>query len=164
MHFIRRSIRKEYFLKLSLSAFLVLGGCAWGYVFFKKRNVLLVFGLVALLIGLKLLRETLSHSQIESAPLWQILHRESGRLQVVWVYHVKTQVMPYGFHIWERGTIYFKLIDGREITLDLPATKQKMVSKFLNRVLPHASFGYSEERQQLFDRDPSLLLRSDQML
>lgn len=160
MHLIRTSIRRELILKLTLSILLFAAGIVVGYVYFKKRNVLATFGLVAVLAGLKLLRDTLRRSKVEDDPLWQLLQKDSGRQQIVWVYCVTTQVMPFGFHLWQRGAMFFKLMDGEEITVSLPAGKQKMVSRFLNRLLPHASFGYSEEKQRLFESDPSMLLRS----
>lgn len=161
MHLIWKAIRQEFYLKLVLGISLLVGGAIGGYVFFKKENIMAVFGLVAILLGLKLLRDAIRHSKVEEELLWQLLHRESGRWQIVWVYTMTTQVMPFGFLLWERGVMFFKLIDGKEISIELPANKQKMVSRFLNRLLTHASFGYSDERQHLFDRDPSMLIRND---
>jgi hypothetical protein len=67
--------------------------------------------------------------------------------------------MPFGLYLWERGTMFFMLQDGDEISVGLPARKLKMVSRFLNKLLPHASFGYTAERQQQFEADPKLLLK-----
>ena len=92
----------------------------------------------------------------EDERLWYLLNENPK--QIVWVYSITTQTMPFGFHLWDTGTMYFKLLDGDEITVGLPTKKLKMVSKFLNRLLPHASFGYSEERQAQFEKDPKLLL------
>ena len=161
MQLLRRSIRREFYWKLALVAVLFTAGIGFGYVFFEKRNVLATFGLVATVFGLKLLRDILLQPRPEDDPLWQLLHTANGQQQIVWVYCLTTQVMPFGFHLWERGTMFFKLLNGDEMTVGLPAGKQKMVSRFLNRLLPHASFGYSEERRIQFEANPALLRRKN---
>lgn len=146
-------------MKLGFGGVLLAGGTAFGYVFFEKRNLLATFGLAAALAGLKLLWDVLRRPTPEDEHLWQLLNHQPR--QIVWVYTMTTQTMPFGFYLWERGTMYFKLLDGSEISLSLPARKLKMVSKFLNRLLPHASFGYSEDRLRQFETNPASLLRSE---
>ncbi|MFQ5445897.1 MAG: hypothetical protein ACE5FF_03095 [Saprospiraceae bacterium] len=65
--------------------------------------------------------------------------------------------MPFGFHLWDRGEMYFMLMDGSEVSISLPAVQLKMVLRFMNKLLPHASFGYSAERQRQFEMDPATL-------
>ncbi|MCB0522119.1 MAG: hypothetical protein H6577_09025 [Lewinellaceae bacterium] len=157
MRLLRSSIRQEQRAKLALAVFLLVSGAVFGYVFFEERNILATFGLVAVMVGLKLLWEILRSPKVENDRLWQLLNSQSKH--IVWVYSMNTQTMPFGFYLWERGTMYFKLLDGGEFSVSLPARKLKMVSKFLNRLLPHASFGHSAERERLFEEDPSLLLK-----
>ena len=72
--------------------------------------------------------------------------------------------MPFGFYLWETGQMYFKLVDGQEICLFVPARKLRMVSRFLNKVLPHATFGYSPENAQLFRENPLQLIKNHSSL
>ncbi|MBI5917347.1 MAG: hypothetical protein HY842_18420 [Bacteroidetes bacterium] len=67
--------------------------------------------------------------------------------------------MPFGMLLSERGTLHVMLLDGGQLTLTLPPQKLRLASKHLHRLLPHASFGYSEERRQQFETDPALLVR-----
>ena len=157
LRLLRRSIRQEQRTKLALAIFLLAGGAAFGYVFFEKGNILATFGLVAVMVGLKVLWDLLQRPKVEDDRLWQLLHYQPR--QIVWVYGMSTQTMPFGFYLWEQGTMYFKLLDGGEISISVPAHQLRMVSKFLNRLLPHASFGYSEERRQQFEADPASLLK-----
>jgi hypothetical protein len=53
--------------------------------------------------------------------------------------------------------LYFKLSNGDEITVSLRPQKLKVISKFLNRLLPHASFGYSHDRAQWYHVHPDML-------
>jgi len=67
--------------------------------------------------------------------------------------------MPFGFQFSKNGTIYFKLADGDELSVSLPARQLKTVSKALNKILPQATFGYSEANAQYYDIDPEMLRR-----
>ena len=66
--------------------------------------------------------------------------------RILWVYTLETQLMPFGFKVIDKGLIYFKMTDGEEISIKLSAKNLKLVSRFLNRLLPEAMFGYSEEK------------------
>lgn len=78
---------------------------------------------------------------------------------IVWVYGLINQMSPYGFRFLKQGILYFQFEDGEEISVALPARELKLVSRFLNRVLPHATFGFSEEKANLFKKDPNALRR-----
>lgn len=66
--------------------------------------------------------------------------------QIRWVYAVITERHPFGFKFSSSAIIYLVEEDGYEYSVSIPRTKAKLVSKTLNRVLPHAEFGYTEER------------------
>ncbi|MCB0705795.1 MAG: hypothetical protein KDC34_10820 [Saprospiraceae bacterium] len=72
----------------------------------------------------------------------------------VWVYGLINQMSPYGFLFMRQGILYFKLADGQEISVSIPDDRLKMVSRFFNRVLPHATFGYSAERERMYKTNP----------
>ena len=122
--------------------------------------MVLVLGLC--LVGFLLLKKALEEAHAESHPLWQTLL--NNPLNIVWVYSVRTQVMPFGFYLWENGQMYFKLVDGNEISILVPARKLRMLSRFLNKWLPHATFGYSPENEQLYRENPVQLIKSNPTL
>lgn len=119
--------------------------------------ILTIMGLAFSVIGLKLLAQNLRQSQIEHSPLVYLLLNEPE--QIVWVYSVMTQRMPFGLEWSKNGIMYFKLLDGDEITVTLAAGDLRLVSKFLNRLLPHASFGYSKEKEKMYEINPEHLLK-----
>jgi len=88
-----------------------------------------------------------------------MLQKEPKR--IVWVYSIVTKRMPFGFQINQSGTMYFKLLDGDELTLSFPASELKSISEMLNYHLPHATFGYTKEREQWYMAHPELLLRQE---
>jgi hypothetical protein len=157
MRLLRRSLGSEERIKAGFASALLISGATFGWVFYQQKNVLTAIGLSAIILAIKLLAEVWRNPGVESDRLWRLLTHHQQ--EIVWVYTINTQIMPFGFHLWDRGEIKFCLLDGSELTVFLPARKLKMVSKFLNRLLPHATFGYSDERRQQFEQDPALLVR-----
>jgi hypothetical protein len=71
--------------------------------------------------------------------------------KILWVYTLETNLMPFGFKVKDKGLIYFKMNDGEDVCIKMPAKDLKLVSRFLNRLLPNAMFGFSEEKQRLYN-------------
>ncbi|MEZ4953287.1 MAG: hypothetical protein R2825_06905 [Saprospiraceae bacterium] len=157
MRLLYNALQKERNLQLVLAIVLITAGVTVPYLYFRENSFISSVGMVALIVGIRLMYGILKKPKPEDERLW-ILLNETPR-QIVWVYSIATRTMPFGFHLWDNGVMYFKLLDGDEISVNLPVRKLKMVSKFLNRLLPHASFGYSAERQTQFESDPKLLLK-----
>ena len=155
MRELRRGLRRERNLMVYFSIILIGGGNWFGWHMFKKENVLAIFGWAVMVVGLRLAWSIWRQPKIDENQLFYILEKQPEK--ITWVYSLNTRSMPFGFHLWDTGTIYFKLSDGNEITLSLPTGKLKMVSKFLNRILPHATFGYSEEKKRRYEDDPTSL-------
>ncbi|MDX1665751.1 MAG: hypothetical protein R3350_00895 [Saprospiraceae bacterium] len=157
---LRRAVHRERRLKLLASFALLVVSAALVYFFFDSNVVLTIIGLVGTVVGLRLLvKMARSWRSGHSRLLFLILHRPR---EIVWIYSVATQRMPFGLEFYRSGTMYFKLADGDEITVSLPAEKLKLVSRTLNRLLPHASFGYTRDREQWFMADPRMLLQEDE--
>jgi len=162
MKLLLRCIRRESSLQLLLALLPVLVGAALFVCCRHLGTWVSILSLGMWLIGLLLIRKALQQPSGESHPLWHTLL--NNPLRIVWVYSVRTQVMPFGFYLWETGQMYFKLVDGQEICLFVPARKLRMVSRFLNKVLPHATFGYSPENEQLFRENPLQLIKNHSSL
>lgn len=157
MRVLYRAIRRERNIKLIIALSLMFIGVMLPYFYFQKNKFIWSIGLAALAIGIWLMFSIIRTPQAVDERLWFLLNKETKK--IVWVFSISTQRMPFGFHLWDAGTMYFKLVDGDELTINVPTKKLKMVSKFLNRLLPHASFGFTEERQAQFEEDPKLLLK-----
>ena len=157
MRLLYRALQKERNVRLILAIILMSVGVTVPYFYFRKNSFIASSGMVALILGCHLMYDILKKPRAKDERLWNLLTENPRR--IVWVYSITIQTMPFGFHLWDSGTMYFKLLDGDEISVSLPVKKLKMVSKFLNRLLPHASFGFSDERQEQFDKDPKLLLK-----
>ena len=66
---------------------------------------------------------------------------------IVWVYGLVTERMPFGFKMATLGTLHFVDREGDIYCFGMKPKDLKLVTKTLNRVLPHAEFGYSAERE-----------------
>ncbi len=159
MRIIRDGIQRDLWLKLAVGLLLLGAGLCLVLFFYQKTNLLAVLGLGLVLPGSWFLREYVRRPSVEDDLLWQLLHRRSQ--QIVWVFTQDEQVMPLGLHLGDRGTLFVMLLDGTELTLALPVRKLRLISHFLHRLLPHAAFGFSEERMQQFEQNPSLLLKQE---
>ncbi|MBK9015165.1 MAG: hypothetical protein IPM82_14455 [Saprospiraceae bacterium] len=154
---IREAIRRDLWLKLAVGLVLLVSGLSLTAVFYQKYSLLAALGLGVALPGAWFLREYLRRPKVEDDPLWQVLHRRPRH--IVWIYTQEERLMPFGMLLSERGTLFVMLLDGSELTLALPTKKLKLASHFLQRLLPHAAFGFSQERKQQFEVNPALLVR-----
>ena len=126
------------------------------YFFWNQHAVWSLLALMFVMLGLWLLPAYRYIWDIDRLPLLQLLRQAPQK--IVWVYGVVTQRMPFGFQIQQNGLLYFKLDNKDEITVSLAAKDLKLVSRTLNRILPRTSFGYSEEKAQIYASDPTQLL------
>ena len=151
---IKRELRWKQFFALGL---LLLGGIlisGW----WSGEGVLRLLGGLLFLTGVGFTYDLLRNGQLEQTPLLVLLREQPER--IVWIYSVTTQRMPFGLHFGNSGLMYFKLIDGQELSLSLPEHRLRPVSESLNTYLPHVTFGYTKDREQWYMANPELLLRS----
>lgn len=81
--------------------------------------------------------------------------------EIVWVYTIKVDIMPFGIRLFKRNYLTFKFISGREETLPIPESKSLVLENWLKRVLPYATFGFSNERMKTYESDPSRLKKDN---
>ena len=157
---LHEAVRREQRLQLLACMGLLCLGLTFCYVFFTYSIFLTILGLFFTVLGIKFTYESLQRRRPEDHPLMQLLRYQPHR--IVWVYAMVVERMPFGFRLSQSGALYFKLIDGDELSISLPKRHLKLVSRTLNRLLPHASFGYTKDREQWFLASPELLLRHNE--
>ena len=79
--------------------------------------------------------------------LWYEILKDSPE-EVVWVYTMVTQRLPFGLAFGRSSLLCLVLQDKEQLSVSIPTNKLKLVSKTLNRVLPNAEFGYTKERAE----------------
>ena len=83
----------------------------------------------------------------QPAAAWREDLREHPE-RIVWVYSMVTERMPFGLNLMRSATLYLVDDRGEAHDFSLPPDRLLLVTKTLNRLLPHAEFGYTEEREQ----------------
>lgn len=149
-----RAVRREWRLKVGCFSLLALSGAAT--MLWWRTTSLLLFGLGLSLVlwGGFLLHRVLLRPADEQRLVALLKYQPDT---IVWVYSLVIERLPFGFQFFPSCTMYFKLADGDELSVGLPRQKVKMVSRVLNRVLPHATFGYTPEREAQFHQNPETL-------
>jgi len=160
MQILKGALARELRLQFLLTMGLLSAGMLLCILFIRESLILSLFGLLLSGIALRLIYQLIPRLNVENTQLITLL-REDPK-QIVWVYAVVTERLPFGLQLNSSGTMYFKLANGDEISVAMPASKLKLVSKFLNRLLPHASFGYSRNRAEWFSTNPSQLRKDKQ--
>jgi hypothetical protein len=155
MKLLRRAIARENRLQLIAAMLLTSGGLAIVYFTFTKSHFIAALGMIATLIGIRLTFKFAQQQNVEENYLVHLLFYQPDK--IVWVYGLVTQHQPFGFNTTQNGVLYFNLIDGDSISVSLPPQKLKQVSFFLNRLLPKAVFGHTNERARQYERDPRSL-------
>ncbi len=159
MRRIQKAEKREKGLILLVFTMVFIVGVGMSFLFYDKSIIMLIVGIFVTILGIVLILKHYRDYFSDHLSLVEIL--ENNPQKVVWVYSVLTQRMPFGFQINQTGTMYFKMIDGNEILLTLPATELKSVSEMLNDKLPHATFGYTKEREQWYIAHPEMLIRGE---
>lgn len=157
INLLQQAAKKEQRTKLLSAIVLLVFAIALIALFFGKNNFLSVIGLIALLFSVQFGYQYFRYPVIQQMPLFVLLKRKPQ--DIVWVYSVVTERMPFGFKINHNALMYFKLLDRDSICIAVPAERAEIISSGLNHLLPHATFGFSEDKEQLYMAAPEMLLR-----
>ena len=156
---IQKSLRRERHQKL-IVGIIALMFAIWLTTYFPLQRHQWILGILlalSLVSGILIIYNLIQNWQIEKTPFVQLLRYEPQ--EIVWVYHLETQRLPFGIQFQYDCTLYIKLLNRDFIELRLPKGKVKMVSETLNPLLPHATFGYSKENAQWYVANTALLLK-----
>ena len=155
-----KSLRRDWYLQLLAYSLLSLGGLAGIWFFRLQYPILTTVSAVGAGAGLYHLVRILRYRNLRRHPLMDLLLHD--RQQIVWVYGMVTQTSPYGFTVNRMGTLHLRLKNGMDWAVSIPPDRLTEVSEALNPLLPHATFGYSAEKDQWYTVDPHMLIRDDE--
>lgn len=153
---LQKATRREQYRQLVAFSLLLASGLVFCCFAFQDNALVAIAGVIFTVLGTAALLHV--YKNWNDDRLLHLLRFQSR--QIVWIYSIATQVAPFGIYIFRRGTLVFKLSDGEEISVSVPARKVKLISRTLNRLLPYTTFGYTREREAQFRKSP-LSLRKD---
>ena len=159
MRNLRNAILRELRMQFAMSLVLLAFGSGLCVLTFKINVVFSIIGLGLSIVGGKLVVDTTTNLRIDNHLLLNYLRYQPQ--QIVCVDSIMTVSVPFGIHLFSKGTLHFKLADGSDYTVGMQASKLKLVSKFLMRLLPHATFGYTVDREYTFRVSPERLRKEE---
>lgn len=157
MQLLCKALLREIGLQMLFALLLTVGSMFLIGYFFNENAILTALGLMGFPLGLRFFFQAAKQAELDANHLLLLLNHNPEK--IVWVYALDTQRHPFGFEFMHSGVLYFKMEDGDEISVSLPAKKLKLVSRFLNRILIDSTFGYTKERAQMYERNPNALRR-----
>ena len=138
-----RSVEREHRSQQLTAVALVVAGLLTA-IFSLAVSIWLPFaGALAATLGLFWLLRLLGDQRLEA--LRRDLHEHPERF--VWVYGMVTERVPFGLNLMRSGVLYLFEDDGTVHDFSLRAEQLLLVTKTLNRLLPRAEFGYTEDRE-----------------
>lgn len=138
-----KGLKKEWQQQqIAALSLLLLGIVVFPFTAIQSRWWLALVGATAAIGGLYWFLELRRREPVRE--LYELFEKKPD--QIRWVYAVVTERHPFGLSFSSSTYIYMLEGDGSEYCVAIPRGKIKLVSKTLNRVLPHAEFGYTEER------------------
>ena len=153
-----QSLEREWLIQLLALLTLITGGVVLLAVSFKGYWIATLLGGTISIVGAYYLYRHLSQPRALDS-LLKILYETPE--EVVWIYSIVNDHHPFGLQFSQRGIFYFKMINGDELSANLPPRKLKLISKILSRSLPDTVFGYSNERARRYSQNPTSLKNSN---
>ncbi len=138
-----RSIERDHRYKLLTAVVMVAGGLLLGVLSLTYSAWLPFAGSFTATLGAFWLLRLLGTQPVAG---WQEELRDHPD-QFVWVYGMVTERMPFGLNLMRSGVLYLFDETGEGHSFSLPADQLLLVTKTLNRLLPRAEFGYTQERE-----------------
>jgi hypothetical protein len=162
MLLLKRALYRERLQKIILFSFLVFFALGMVMLPFTTDNpsiiqLAVVCTMIILPIALLFLRDILRRWNIKKSELLQLIHHAPQN--IVWVYDVKVNLMPFGISVKSYTTLFFRLLNGDFRQIRVSDKNISLIYKTLEIQLPHASFGYSQEKEQWYMANPALLYR-----
>jgi len=115
-------------------------------------------GVVFMLTALLLVAYAFQVFPFRQANITDLL--DHGRKQVVWVYPYIMETMPFGIKLFDSTRLYFHLLNGENLQLYCRSREANELMEELRIYFPRACFGYSQEKEFMYEYDPAMLLRN----
>jgi hypothetical protein len=162
MLLLKKALYKERLQKIILFLLLIFFALSMAILTVIKQNQTIiqltaVSSLITFLISVLFLRDILRQWNLNKNEILQLIH--IAPQNIVWVYDVKVNLMPFGIIVNSYTTLFFRLLNGnfRQIRVSEKCIEKIYIA--LEIQLPHASFGYSQEKEQWYMANPALLYR-----
>lgn len=158
---VKRFIEKERYPKLLIAGLLFVSYnllcISLLYVSASLRIVIIPLCCICMYVAVHFFITIVREWKVENHPLWKSITKEEN--EIVWVYAIKKDLMPFGVQYNSTAIINFKTVAKEHFQLYIDYKHLDDVMKALNRILPRATFGYSQEKEQWYIANPNMMWR-----
>ncbi|MCH2044185.1 MAG: hypothetical protein MK212_08570 [Saprospiraceae bacterium] len=157
---LQQILKRERFKKLLVVLIAFLGGGTFFLltIFLNPliHSFLFLMGFLVYFVGGLFLVHVIRTWNICYTPVYCLFTNDIENL--VWVYQIKLEMMPFGIKFWNEETLVLKTLDAKEHQIRAFAPQIKLLTAYLAKQAPHISFGYTAEKEQWYTASPMLLL------
>ncbi len=159
---LEKALRKNRNIKLIWGLFLL--GLAVFLTFYLNRPLLLpaktaflflLFCIILAFSGGYLLLNAVLRYDIHKNSILKTIREEPQK--IAWVYTTKIEYFPFGIKFMDMCSLHIHLTDYDKMVLFMQEKELKKLNQLLKMHLPQTTFGYSKQREQLYDISPDLL-------
>lgn len=158
---LKRLLRYELRLKLVVVGICLAAAAALiAAAYYSQTHLWSLFlgtAMVVLAITAKMLRDIIKEKPFKENNLVVLLHQSPQIF--VWIYKVEINFAPAGIHLKRSSALIFKLTNSTDMQVRGNSKDIEKVEAALHLMLPHATFGFSKEREQWYIANPYLLWR-----
>lgn len=117
-----------------------------------------LFGLVPLAVAAVCFRFAWRNRDPRNAPLLKLLRERPH--EIAWAYESQVTTKVYGTAVARAYHMIIRTIHGKVHAFTVRAGEPAMFLAWLSRLAPHATYGYSKEREKVFRANPRSFLRA----
>lgn len=157
---LEKNLRRQKFLKIFVGSFLLIFSLfiitlSWlnlsGKIAFANS---VLFGMIAF-TGILLLKNAY-RSFVDECHFWNFFLRNESN-KIVWVYYHKLESHPFGISFSSKTTLFIHLEDRSKACITMREPEILDIIGMFREEMPQATFGYSRQKEQLYNIGPDLL-------
>ena len=154
-----KALKREIWELISIGSIFFVSGFMLVMLAPKYHYSLLILGILLISPSIYLFLKAFQNWDVQKSDVLDCLQNHTKK--IVWVYPFVTQVTPFGISLFDRCYIVIKTTDGEEFSFKVPIKKKKLLLNWAKRLIPHAQFGFSKERETLYGQSPESFLNKN---
>ncbi len=157
---IEKALRRQKLIKIVVGSFLLVFSLMGIILSFSNLSLSIAFATSVLLgmiafVGAMLLKNAYQ-AYLDECHFWNFFLKNEGR-KIVWVYYHKLENLPFGISLHSQTTLFIHLDDRSKACIAMREPEILEIMSVLRSELPKATFGYSKQKEQLYNIGPDLL-------
>lgn len=154
---LHREYKQKLQLMIGLIIFCILLLCT-NFIYVPQIELIHLTEIIVLLISIGIIflgRDLFNTRKMQRHPIYKTLMRTPK--DIVWIYTINYEMASFGVYLFTRSSLVFNTLDRKQYILYGPSQDVKLAKRALANMLPHATFGFSKELEQLYTASPLLL-------